>query len=276
MLFLQHKKIKQILSLTTLLISTIIAGCTKQESITVGITSTLDDSGVISLLSEAFKKEYNIDVKAVVAGSGQIHRLIESNDVDTAITHDPIGEKKLLEQQLVTERLPLVKNSFLIVGPKDDPAHIAQSITPDEAFEKITFTKQLFVSRNDNSGTHQMEKKWRNKLKQNNADSLIIKTGTGMGATLAIAIEKKAYTLVDRGTWYNFNDKQTLKVLFDDPDLLPNQYSLLSLPKSNAKQALPKSNAKQEYVKQWEAWLSKGEGLTLLKNYRVNGKIMFD
>lgn len=267
MLFLKHKTTKHILSLAALLISITIAGCTKKESITVGITSTLDDSGVISMLVEAFKKEYDIDVKAVVAGSGQIHRLIESKDIDTAITHDPIGEKQLLEKQHITQRSPLVNNSFLIVGPKDDPAHIAQSITPDEALEKVTYTKQLFVSRNDNSGTHQMEKKWRDKLRQQDSNELIIKTGTGMGATLAVAAEKKAYTLVDRGTWLNFNNKQTLKVLFDDPELLPNQYSLLSL---------PVSEAKKEHVKQWETWLSKGKGLTLLKNYRINGNLIFD
>jgi len=240
--------------------------CAKDESIKVGLTSTLDESGVIALLTSEFKKEHNIEIKAVIAGSGQIHRLIESGDIDTAITHDPIGEEQLLSKNTIMQRLPIVKNDFLIVGPENDPAHVKHAITPDEALQKIAYTKQLFISRNDNSGTHQMEKYWREKIISGNDESFIIKTGSGMGATLAITAEKKAYTLVDRGTWLNFKNKQMLTVLFEDSKLLPNEYSVLSF---------NTDTAKQQNSSLWEEWLVKGNGAALLQSYRIEGKTVF-
>jgi len=245
----------------------LLSGCAKENNIIVGLTSTLEDSGVTTILMTEFKKEYDINIKPIIAGSGQIHRLIENGDVDTAITHDPMGEQELLKNNFVNQRQLLVKNDFLIVGPKNDPAHIKQAITPDEAFEKITYTKNSFISRNDNSGTHQMEMYWRDKLNNTEDQSLIVKTGTGMGATLTVAAEKKAYTLVDRGTWLNFKNKQQLTALFEDPELLSNEYSVLSL---NSK------NEKQDHINLWENWLTKGNGLTLLKNYHIDGKTIFN
>jgi tungstate transport system substrate-binding protein len=245
----------------------LLVSCAKDNGIKVGLTSTLEDSGAIAVLTSEFKKEHGINIKAVIAGSGQIHRLIESGDIDTAITHDPSGEKKLIEKGVVTQRLPLVSNDYLIVGPVNDPAHVKHAITPDEALQKIAYTKQLFVSRNDNSGTHQMENNWREKIRIKTNESLIIKTGTGMGATLTVAAEKQAYTLVDRGTWLNFNNKQQLKILFEDPEQLPNDYSVLSF---------SSKNEKKDRIDLWENWLTKGNGMTLLKKYQINGKPVFN
>lgn len=253
-----------ILSVLTLS-SVLLPACGNNNTIHLGLTTTLEETGVLAALITAFENQHPIKIKPVIAGSGQIHRLIEAGDIDTAITHDPKGEKKLLSKKIIQERFPLVKNDFIIVGPSDDPAHIQQALTPDEVLEKIANTDAIFVSRDDQSGTHQMELNWREKIAYTNDKAKIIKTGSGMGATLAVAINKKAYTLVDRGTWLNYANKLSTVLLYEDSDYLPNTYSLLQL---------KQTRAPQESIRLWEQWLKK-EGVEIMKTYRINGHTVF-
>jgi tungstate transport system substrate-binding protein len=244
-----------------ILLTIIVSACSNKESVRVGVTTTLEDSGILAKLITTFESEHNIEIKPVIAGSGQIHQLIQRGDIDTAITHDPKGEEKLLQEGNIKERITLMYNDFVIVGPNNDPSHIKLALTPDEAFEKIVNTGSTFVSRNDQSGTHQMEMYWWDKTSTTPPDDLYIKTGTGMGATLTLAIERKAYTLVDRGTWKNFSNPQQTKILFEDAELLPNRYSMLSL--GNEKSVT------------WEKWLISDTAKKVIAEYRINTKPVF-
>ena len=244
-----------------LLLFLLFSGCTNKEFIKVGVTTTLEDSGLLTLLITEFEKQHKIKIKPVVAGSGQIHELIKNKDIDSAITHDPKGEQALLASGLITQRTPLMYNDFIIIGPANDPAHIKLSLTPDEALEKIINSGFIFVSRYDQSGTHQMEKYWWNKTSTKPKEDLYIKTGTGMGSTLTVAIEKNAYTLTDRGTWLNFSNKQNTAVLFEDNEYLRNEYSLLSL--SGDKASI------------WEEWILGNEAKDIIKNYRIDDQPVF-
>ena len=86
-----------------------------------------------------------------------------------------------------------------------------------------------------------------------------------MGATLNIVAERNAYSLVDRATWTKFTNKQKLVVLFEDPELLPNIYSLLIKHKA----------PQQEEVILWREWMSEGQGLQIILDYRINGQPLF-
>jgi tungstate transport system substrate-binding protein len=231
----------------------------------IGVTTTLEDAGLLTELVNAFQQKYEITVKPIVAGSGQIHKLLEQGDLDLAITHDPDGEKNLVDKGTIKQRIPLMQNDFLIVGPKTDPAHIKLSLTPDEALKKIINVNALFVSRADNSGTHQMEQGWWQKTNRYPDDQYYLKTGTGMGTTLNIAAERNAYTFVDRATWTNFANKQKLVLLFEDSELMPNIYSLL----------LKNEAPPQEKVILWRDWISEGQGRQIILNYRINGQSLF-
>jgi tungstate transport system substrate-binding protein len=233
--------------------------------ITIGVTTTLEDAGLLSVLINDFQQEYNITVKPSIAGSGQIHKFLERGDIDIAITHDPDGEKALLKEGIIKQRMPLIQNDFIIVGPIADPAHIKLSLTPGEALKKIINANALFVSRGDNSGTHQMEQAWWTKANRLPNGQHYLKTGTGMGATLNIAAERNAYTFVDRATWTNFANKKKLAVLFENSALMPNIYSLL----------LKNETPLQEKIIRWRDWISEGEGLEIILNYRIKDQSLF-
>ena len=251
-----------------LLTTLVLGGCEKPPSLHLGTTTTLEDSGLLKELTTAFKKETGIEIKPIIAGSGKIHRLLENGDVDTAITHDPTGEKNLFENKLILEPEPLFQNSFVIVGPKADPAHVHLSLNPEEVFKKIMNHDMLFISRGDDSGTYQMEKYWWQQAKITPKANLYISTGTGMGETLAVAVERNAYTLVDRGTWENYGNTQSLDILFDDDYFLPNIYSLLSLSNKEAIKDAPS-------LERWEAWIKSETAKSLIDSYRINNKHIY-
>ena len=227
----------------------------------VGISTTLEDAGLLPGLLQAFEQQTGQKIQPIIAGSGHLHTLIKRGDIDSAISHHPAGEKHLLAHGHIHQRIPLMHNDFLIVGPASDPAHIQQALAPDEALKKIVNAHATFISRGDQSGTHQMENHWWQQAQRTPPAARYLKTGSGMGATLSVAAERNAYTLVDRGSWLNFKRKQQLVALFEDAALLPNQYSILSL--------------SQPVAREWEAWLQSDRAQALIANYRIHTQTVF-
>ena len=230
-LFNTHK----IFRLLTLLLAILLVVSCSEEKIRLGITTTQEDSGLLNSIVEEFYQSHDISIKPIVVGSGQLFELIKRQEVDIAITHEPIGEQLLLENNYIDSRTPLFFNYFLLVGPRSDPANIVGSDSVTTAFKQLLDQEAFIVSRADNSGTHVAEEAIWKSLKRRPDEKFLIKTGTGMGHTLSVANERLAYTLVDLGTWLHFGNKQQLTVIWQ-PATIPqktaavyNQYSLLTL-----------------------------------------------
>ncbi|ODS23866.1 hypothetical protein AB835_06450 [Candidatus Endobugula sertula] len=260
-------------------LSVLLFSCSKSESILLGTTTTLQDSGLLAVLVGVFNQQHAVKIKPIVAGSGHIFTLIERGDVDIAITHEPIGEQSLVDRQIVTERTPIMYNYFLIVGPKDDPARVHLSSSANKAFANIYESNSIFVSRYDNSGTHYVEKRLWNAANRQPTGNHYIRTGVGMGATLTIAAERNAYTLVDLGTWLAFQNKQSLRVLFQETrhlsqqqaqqHLLTNQYSLLTMTPNSSNQ----HHQKQAAV--FAQWIRQPKTQQLINNYHLYQQTIF-
>ena len=50
--------------------------------------------------------------------------------------------------------------------------------------------------------------------------------GSGMGVTLNLANAMGAYTITDRESWINFNNKNELKIFTEKSKILFNQYGI--------------------------------------------------
>jgi len=117
----------------------------------------------------------------------------------------------------------------VIVGPSDDPAEIKALQTANEALTQLANRKAPFTSRGDNSGTHKKELAlWQHTGidPTNHSGTWYRETGSGMGATLNIAIGMNAYALTDRATWIKFKNRAQHKILFDGDEQLFNQYGV--------------------------------------------------
>jgi tungstate transport system substrate-binding protein len=178
-------------------------------------------------------------VKTISVGKGQALALAAKGEADVCLVHAPDSEKKYVADGLLLNRRLVMHNDYILVGPAEDPARIKGLGSAADALTRIAEAKATFVSRGDNSGTHQLEKKLWKEAKQEPAGAWYLQAGQGMGATLGIASEKRAYTVTDRGTFLAFRKRVQLVNLVEKDRVLLNIYSVLEataakLPRVNA------------------------------------------
>ncbi|WHH58806.1 substrate-binding domain-containing protein [Petroclostridium sp. X23] len=204
-----------------------------KKALTLATTTSVNDTGLLDYLRPEFEKDTGITLKVISQGTGQAIKTGEDGNADVLLIHSKSAEEKFVADGFGLERIELMYNYFVIVGPKDDPAGILNSsgekYTAAQTFEKISQTKSNFVSRGDDSGTHKKELSiWKN-TKIEPADNWYISAGKGMGAVLSMASEKKAYTLTDKATYLSMKDKLDLQIVVDASDDLFNQYTIIQV-----------------------------------------------
>jgi tungstate transport system substrate-binding protein len=211
----------------------------KDKNIILSTTTSTQDSGLLDVLVPLFEKQTGYSVKTVSVGTGQALAMAAKGDADVALVHAPSLEKKYVADGKLLNRRLVMYNDFVIIGPKDDPAKIKPAKTALAALKVIEKSKSPFVSRGDNSGTHNLEKTlWKEAGIQPKGD-WYIEAGQGMGATLNIANERNAYTITDRGTYLALRNRVTLPILVEGDKVLLNIYSVMEVNPANG----PRVNA---------------------------------
>jgi tungstate transport system substrate-binding protein len=165
-------------------------------------TTSTQDSGLLDVLVPEFQRQTGYNLKAISVGTGQAMALGERGEADVLLVHAPDSEKKWMAAGHGLDRKLVMYNDFVIVGPPSDPISLAGAASAVEAMQKIAANGALFVSRGDNSGTHQLELKlWKDAGFEPKGQPWYQEAGQGMGQVLTIANEKEAYTITDRGTY---------------------------------------------------------------------------
>lgn len=194
-------------------------------------TGSPGELGLLKVLVEEFNKETPVKVCWIKAGTGEALKLLKEKAVELVMVHAPDAEKKAIAEGWATQRTLIGSNEFYIVGPKNDPAKIAEAKNVIDVYNRIKETKAKFVSRGDNSGTHKKEMEiWRKAgyLPEPSKDKWYIVTQDFMAASLKKANDEKAYFMTDSSTWIMMKkDLPNLKVLFRGDRLLVNVYHAL-------------------------------------------------
>jgi tungstate transport system substrate-binding protein len=215
-------------SLALLALAALAATSCGGEALVVGVATSVRDTGLIDELVREFKRE-NPDIggiKPVGVGSGQLVELARRGEVDVIISHWPGGEAQLIAEDNAIDRRPIMHNSFVLVGPEDDSAGIASVLSMEEAFSLIEEEEALFISRGDGSGTHVRELAIWEEAGIEPGGSWYQESGASQGASLLVASDKGAYTLVDSGTWTVLDERTELTILTEDREV-PNLYSVM-------------------------------------------------
>jgi ABC-type tungstate transport system permease subunit len=71
-----------------------------------------------------------IGVHVIAQGTGQALETARRGDADLVLVHDPEAEEKFIGEGFGIDRQQIAWNDFVIVGPKDDPAHIGTRACP--------------------------------------------------------------------------------------------------------------------------------------------------
>ena len=218
------------LSFATALASTFLQATPPTEkTVILATTTSTQDSGLLDDLIPLFEKQTGYVVKTIAVGSGQAIAMGKRGEADVLLVHSPEAEQALVTEGSGVNRRIVMHNDFVLVGPASDPARLSK-LTAAQAFQRIATSKSLFLSRGDHSGTHAQE------LKLWKAAGIVVEgqpwyqqTGQGMGQTLAIAAEKRAYTLSDRGTYLALRKKIGLPILQEGDPSLRNVYHVIEV-----------------------------------------------
>jgi len=211
----------------------------QQRNVILSTTTSTQDSGLLEVLIPLFEKQSGYMIKTVSVGTGQALALAAKGDADVALVHAPSLEKQYVTEGKLLNRRLVMYNDFVLIGPKEDPAKIKNVKTAIAAVRLIEQSRSRFVSRGDNSGTHNLEKSLWKQAGIEPKGSWYIEAGQGMGATLGIANERNAYTLTDRGTYLALAKRVELPILVEGDKALLNIYSVMEVNPANG----PRINA---------------------------------
>jgi tungstate transport system substrate-binding protein len=242
------------------------------DSIIVQSTTSTKNSGLYDYLLPRVSTDTGIKVNVVAVGTGQAIKNAQRCDGDVLLVHAKPSEERFVAQGFGIERFDLMYNDFVIVGPADDPASIKGSNDVSEALKKIAVAKAIFTSRGDDSGTHKAEiRLWKDSTIDPTKASgqWYRETGSGMGATLNIAVGMNAYALTDRATWTKFGNKGDFQIHVEGDRKLFNQYGVILVNPEKC----PNVNAAagQKLID----WLLSKTGQEAIGSYQVNGNQLF-
>ncbi len=208
-----------------------LASCARAPApLILATTTSVANSGLL----ERLLPDYPAPVRASAVGSGLALRLLSSGDADVAITHAPDREAQILREHPAWSYRKVFWNEFVIVGPAADPAGIASVADAVSAMRRIARSGARFISRGDDSGTHERERAlWDLAGTQPDRDRLVV-AGASMGQTLRIAGGTGAYTLTDESTFAALRGSLALQVLYTGDPRLLNTYAVVADPRHSA------------------------------------------
>jgi len=268
----QENNMKKALSITLFFIFllSLCSSAMAVERLKISTTTSIQDSGLLKVLLPPFEKKNNCRIDVITVGTGQALKLGEAGDVDLVFVHARKLEDKFMADGFGVNRRDVMYNDFVIIGPQNDPAGIAKAGSATKALQMIAAKESNFISRGDKSGTHTKEKELWQAAGISPKGRWYIEAGQGMGPVLTMAIERRGYTLTDRGTYNSFkNQKTDLKILFQGENGLFNPYSIMAV---NPKKHL---HVKHDLALRFIEYVTGPDGLNIIAGYKVHGEPVF-
>ena len=199
-----------------------------ERTLMLATTTSVDATGLLDTLADAFKSESGITLRWIAVGTGAALKQARDGNADVVIVHAKKLEDEFLRDGFGVNRRVIARNYFMVVGPPDDPARAAGSVSTAEAFGRIKSTGSPFVSRGDRSGTHTRELDlWA--LIGGPPSAAYLETGQGMAETLRIAAERRAYTLTDTATFFGLPALAGLGPVYENGPELENVYAVIAV-----------------------------------------------
>ncbi len=241
------------------------------ETLRLAVTTSFHNSGLADVLLPEIESDLDLTVQLLVVGTGQAIRLGQAGDVDAILVHSRQAEEAFVASGFGTHRREIMVNDFVLAGPRGDTASVGAAQSAVQALMRIRAAKVPFVSRGDDSGTHQKELSLWSAAGMDPATfgPWYRSVGAGMGAALNTASGMNAYVLADRASWLNFGNKGDLGVVFEGDPALTNQYAYIPVNPDRH------PHANHAAAASLEAWLVSDRAANLINGYRIGGQAPF-
>ncbi len=244
-------------------------GFAAAQSIVVSSTTSTEQSGLFGHILPKFKAASGIEVRVVALGTGQALDVGRRGDADVVFVHDEVAETRFVDEGFGVERIPVMYNDFVLIGPAADPAQArGQDIV--EAVRKVAAANADVVSRGDRSGTHAAALRfWDATGSVETKGAGYRECGCGMGPALNMAASLGAYVLADRATWLSFRNREGLEVLVEGDERLFNQYGVMLVNPERH------SHVKVAEGQAFIDWLVSEAGQAAIASYAIEGEQLF-
>ncbi len=239
------------------------------EFIVLASTTSTENSGLFRHILPMFQDKTGIEVRVVAQGTGQALETGRRGDADVVFVHARALEDAFVAEGYGVERVDVMYNDYVIVGPAADPAGVGAVETAAAAMAAIAASAAPFASRGDDSGTYVAEMALWEAAGVAPAGEWYRETGSGMGPTLNTASQMGAYALADRGTWLSFANRGDLEIVHEGDPALFNPYGVILV--SPARHAHVKAEAGQAFID----WLVSPEGQAAIAGYMIGGEQLF-
>lgn len=240
------------------------------ERLRLSTTTSTENSGLLKVLLPVFEKKHNCKVDVVAVGTGKALKLAEAGDVDVTLVHARALEDAFVSAGYGVNRRDVMYNDFIIIGPAKDPAGVQSAKSAVEGFRRIAGANALFISRGDESGTHQKEKELWKAAGAKPSGALYLESGQGMGEVIIMATERRGYTLADRGTFNAYrHGRSDLKIVFQGEKGLFNPYGVIAVnPKRHP-------HIKFDLAMRFVEFMTGSEGQQIISGFKVHGEPVF-
>lgn len=208
-------------------------------------------------------------MRVIAQGTGQALETARRGDADLVLVHARAQEDAFVEAGYGVERIEVMHNDFLIVGPRHDPAGLRDAADAATALAAIAEAGASFASRGDDSGTHLAEQSLWAKAGITPAGRWYLSTGSGMGSTLNMAAQIPAYTLTDRGTWLSFENRGVLEIVLEGDPMLFNPYGLILVNPDRH------PHVKAEPAQTFIDWMTSEAGQNAIASFKIGGEPLF-
>ena len=243
--------------------------CHATPDMKLATTTSTENSGLLTFLLPRFETKYGGKVRVVAVGSGAAMKIGESGDADVLLVHARALEDKFMAAGHGSLRRDVMYNDFVIVGPARDPAGVRGGKDAVHEFKKIAASGAKFISRGDESGTHEMEKSYWKSAGIDPKGAWYASTGQGMGPVLTMSGELGGYALTDRATYAAYRDRTGLQVLVEGDARMFNPYGVIVV----NPQRYPKLNHAGAMA--FADWITSAEGQAAVAAFKINGVQMF-
>ncbi|MFQ8898106.1 MAG: substrate-binding domain-containing protein [[Clostridium] scindens] len=195
-------------------------------------TTSTEDTGLLDYLKPLFKEDTGWDLEWNAVGTGEALKMGENGDVDVVLVHAKASEEEFIANGYGVERFPVMYNDFVVIGPKEPIAKtedinaVFTQIINDRAFHSYpeAMTQVRIRRRRRYGASFGLDPA---------SDPNYVESGQGMGATITMADEQKAYCLTDRGTWLKQSKDATLEseleIICEGDKNLLNQYGVIAV-----------------------------------------------